>query len=614
MFVITPGLRQVNMGQDFIFGVTSFSDYIVTHRQEELRTIWHNYRIEPVDPAPGQPVELTVYIGTGYGAQAVYCYWTTEDEQPYGRAGKASCGQVMSLTQTGPVWEDLIWGYVSCWKGFLPPQPDGTRVRYRLEAWDELLGISAFADNGSPNPLQNPPFVYHVDHWHSPDWIRDAVIYQVLVDRFYPGDGQDWKDTANLSGIVGGTLRGVIERLPYFTNLGINTLWISPISEGPGWHHYNTTDHRQVAAHLGTNQDFHELVEKAHAAGIRILLDFVVHATSDEHSFLKAAQKDHKSPYFPWYTFSDWPEEYDCFFNVKALPHLNLEYPPARQYIIDSALQWLVDYGVDGFRLDYAIKPSHDFWVALQSALRSAVPDCFNVAEAVASPAQLRTFEGKLDGCLDFTFADAIRSTFGFQKNKLAGFANFLERHENYPDPNFIRPTFIDNHDMNRFLFIAGGDKRKVKLAAACQFTLSQPPIVLYGTEAGVIQKVDAAGDLDVVREPMLWDQDQDPDLLQFYRKLCAVRNRYSALRRGIRTTVFVDEDTLVYSKGSGSDTCLVALHLGEDQNRLQVEVKEDIHRRLVDVLSGTRYIRNQGHIDLELEPWQACILVPEEG
>ncbi|MDI7278077.1 MAG: alpha-amylase family glycosyl hydrolase, partial [Anaerolineae bacterium] len=190
---------------------------------------------------------------------------------------------------------------------------------------------------------------------------------------------------------------------------------------------------------------------------------------------------------------------------AKVLPHLNLEHPPARRYIIETALRWMQEYGVDAFRLDYAIHPSHSFWVDFQAAVRSISPESLTVGEAVASPLHLRTYEGKLDGCLDFAWAEAARATFAHRTSDLAAFDRFLSRHEAYADPGFVRPTSIDNHDMNRFLFAAGGDRRRLRLAAACQFTLSQPPIVLYGTEVGLSQRADCRGDLDVIREPMLW-------------------------------------------------------------------------------------------------------------
>jgi cyclomaltodextrinase len=599
------------MADDFIFGETSFSDYVVKRRQGELRGLWHAHRIEPRDPLPGQPVQVTVDVGLDHSADAVYCYWTIADEQPSGRAGVAACGEVLPLHCVGPVWDDLIWSYVQRWRGSLPAQPEGTRVRYRIEAWDAQLGRSAFADSGGEDPLLTPPFAYSVDRRQPPSWLRDAIVYEIMVDRFYPGDGKAWNQTTDLHGIFGGTLNGIRQKLPYIAGLGANALWISPISAGPSWHHYATSDHRVVASHIGSNEDFRTLVGEAHAAGMRVILDYVVHATSDDHRFLKAAQADPNSEYCQWYTFTHWPDQYEAFFNLPIMPHLDLEKQPARQYIVDTALMWLEDYGVDAFRLDYAIKPSHDFWVALQKALVSANPECATIAEAVASPEYLRTFEGKVDGCLDFTWVEAARATFATRRMSLPAFERFLSRHEVYAaEGSFIRPTFIDNHDMNRILFMAGGDTSRVKLAAACQFTLSQPPVVLYGTEVGLSQTVDSRADLDVIREPMPWDDRQDHDLFKFYRRLCAVRKAWAPLRRGTRRTVYLDNDTWAYCKGEGGDTCLVVLHAGAQSKGLTLDVRGLAHA-FRDALGSGLYQSSRGKLSLTAAPAQAAILVP---
>jgi cyclomaltodextrinase / maltogenic alpha-amylase / neopullulanase len=596
------------MGEDFIFGETNYSDTVVKRRQRELRTVWHNHRMEPRDPLPGQAVTLTVDVGPSQRADRVFCYWTTAPEQPAGHAGIPSCGQVIELEKVGLIWDDLVWDYVERWQGVLPPQLDGTYVRYRLEAWDARRRVGAFADHGDSDPLLGPPFAYHVDFWQPPDWIRDAIIYQVMLDRFNPGSGRRWKEPAEMNGVFGGTLPGMVEKLPYISKLGFNTLWVSPILESPSSHHYDATNHRAVSPDFGTNQDFRELVEAAHREGLRVLLDFVVHATSDRHPFMVSARADRNSPYFSYYTFTQWPDHYDCFFGVKDLPHLNLEYVPARRYILDSALFWL-DFGVDGFRLDYVIQPSCDFWVELQSTVRQARPDFCTLGEAVIGPAGLRTFEGKLDGCLDFTLASLIRSTFIFGEHDLAFFNRFLDQHESYQPGTFIRPSFIDSHDMNRVMFIARGDVRKVKLAAVCQFSLSQPPVMLYGTEVGLSQKGDGRNNLDMARDPMPWDSAPVPGLTDFYRRLCHVRSAHPCLSRGLRRTLFADAASLAYSKEDDKDACLVVLNLG-DARRLSIP-SEGLPQRLVDVFTGESFPASNNAFLLDLQPMQAAILVP---
>lgn len=598
------------MGEDFIFGTTKFSEEVVRKKQERLSTVWHGYRISPRNPRPGQEVEILVDVGVGHRAGAVYCYWTSDDEQPMGRGGKASRGRVISLKKDKVLWQDLAWGYVQRWKGKLPAQEGGTRVRYRIEAWDEQRQKSAYADSIKVEPEDDPPFAYHVDEWAAPDWIRDAIIYQILVDRFYPGDGGKWRDAPIKRGILGGTLRGVIDKLPYISDLGANVIWISPITESPSWHGYNTSDHRTVAQHLGTNEDFRELVEAAHARGIRIILDFVPHSTSQGHPFLQLAQEDRNSPYYRWYTFSDWPDEYDCFFGVKSMPHLNLEHPPTRDYIIDTARMWMLDYGVDGYRLDYAIKPSHDFWVDFQRSLRHSKADCLTLGESVASPEHLLTFEGKLDGCLDFILAEQIRAAFAYGSLGLDTLDRNLSLHEEYFNEDFVRPSFVDNHDMNRFMFITDGDEKRLKLAAIFQFTLSQPPILLYGTEIGLSQREDSSVDLDYIREPMHWDEVQGSELLTFYRTLIKIRKQHICLRKGTRRTLYADAEILVYAKEFNSDTDIIALRREGEGKNIVVPIGSGFVQ-YQDLLSGCRYAVEDGMLELSLQPWQGLILAP---
>jgi cyclomaltodextrinase len=598
------------MTEDFIFGTTKFSEEVVRKKQAQFSTVWHGHRIHPRDPRPDQPVEIIVDVGIKHRADAVYCYWTTGDDLPVGREGEASLGQVLSLDAVGPVWQDLAWGYVQRWKGILPLQTDGTLVRYRIEAWDEHKQTSAFADSGTEDPSNEAPFAYHVDRWTAPDWIRDSVIYQIMVDRFYPGDGREWNDAPIRRGVLGGTLRGVLEKLPYITNLGVNALWISPITESPSWHGYNTSDHRAVASKFGTNEDFRELVRAAHNLGIRIILDFVPHSTSHDHPYLQEAQRDRESPYVKWYTFKDWPDEYDCFFGVKTMPHLNLENPPTRQYILDAARMWMTDYEVDGYRLDYAVKPSHDFWVDFRRSLRQAKGDCLTLAESVASPEELITYEGKMDGCLDFLLVEQIRAVFAYGSINLSMLERALSLHDAYFDSDFIRPSFIDNHDMNRFIHIVQGDIRRIKLAAIFQFTLSQPPIVLYGTEIGLQQQKDSSEDLDYVREPMHWDETKENELLDFYRCLIQIRKDRECLRRGTRRTLYVDAETLIYAKEGAENTSIIAINRESKDKRVVLQIGEE-RRAFKDLLSDIEIFVDDGKLELSLQPWQGQILMP---
>lgn len=590
------------MGEDFIFGTTSLTDQVVKKRELQLRGLWHGHRREPQDPLPGRPVRLLLTVGRDLDAQDVWCYYTVDGQPPRGRGGHAATGMVVSLRRVGVHWEDLVWGYVEDWEGEIPAQPEGTLVRYALEA------DGRYASGGEGSATDTDIFAYSVDSWKAPDWARDAIIYHIFLDRFHPGSGRQLDERAGLSGVMGGTLRGVTENLPYIQSLGFNCLWLSPICASPSSHRYDAVDLFRIAEPLGSESDLHELVDRAHAMGLRVILDFVANHTSNQHPFFCAAQADRESSYCSWYTFDCWPHRYRAFFQVKEVPQINLEHLPARQHVLDAARYWMSEFGVDGYRLDYALGPSHNFWVDFRRTVRAVNPDAFTVAEATASAAELRTYLGAMDGGLDFLWCERARRTFAVSEETVADFDRFLRRHEAFFGEDLILPTFVDNHDMNRFLWLARGDKRRLRLAAACQFTLSQPPIVYYGTEVGLSQRADCRECLDHARLPMLWGSAQDTALADWYKRLCLARRQHPALRRGRRTPLLADatRGLLVYAKTEGADLCLVLLHAGDEDLEVELPLPPGQYH---DLLADREYRVDGNEAKLHVEPWMAAIL-----
>jgi len=372
-----------------------------------------------------------------------------------------------------------------------------------------------------------------------------------------------------MSGIFGGTISGVQSHLDYLSDLGINCLWLSPVFPSPSHHRYDATDFRDVDPRLGTRADLKALIDEAHRRDMRVLLDFVPNHTSSEHPYFASAQSNAASPYRDYYTFTNWPNEYRTFFGVRTLPQINNDYLPARKYVIDSAVYWLQEFGVDGFRLDYAHGPSHDFWTDYYTAVKTANPDSLHVGEIVETPGLIRTYEGVMDGALDFLWLQAVRKFIAYGSLDAARFEQFLSAHEGYfAGRKFVLPTFVDNHDMNRFLWVTRGDVRRLQQAAVCQFTLAAPPIIYYGTEIGLSQLRDTRqgnrGILEESRLPMPWDGRQDQSLHSFYKKLIALRRSSSALRYGSRKLIVADAATgrYGYSRHTGDETVAVFLNV----------------------------------------------------
>lgn len=602
-----------------IFGGWGTPSRIAARAKRTLRGVSHRNRIVPRDPHPGQAVEVIVSVG---GTQdRVSLYYTTDGTTPQGCRGRASRGEVLAMTSQGKSWNDLLWGYINWWRGTIPPQDERVKVKYKIEAWHSNGQDSLYADNQATDSESATLFVYKVDRLTPPSWARDAIIYQIFIDRFYPGDSSpNFKEPDSPSGFYGGTLQGIVDKLDYLTDLGVNCLWLSPCFSSPSHHGYDVIDYLTVEPRLGSNADLRKLIELAHERGLRVILDFVPNHTSSEHPFFLQAQADRSSPYYEWYTFTDWPDGYVTFFGERTLPQLNNEHEPTRRYIIDEvAAKWLSDYGVDGFRLDYAGGPSHNFWVDFFERTKEVAPDSVSIGEVIGNADLMRSYEGRLDGCLDFLFMQAAREFFALKARTVEQFDNFITHHESYFDKDFLRPTFLDNHDINRFLWLANGDKRRLKLAALCQFTLPQPPIIYYGTEVGLSQDRDVRmpsghDHWEYARLPMLWGEDQDRDLYEYYRRLCRLRNSHPALRNGEHRTLHVGNDagTYAYALQTRAEVLVVALNNGDDVSLLSVPVSSvGLADGIVaaDLMAGDRYSVADGKLRLSLDPLTGTIL-----
>ncbi len=553
---------------EFVFGSLSTTEKRADAFQAARQGVKHQYRIEPQAVRPGESPVLTVTVELDRRVDRVECVMS----EPETAALTGSGQTVYPLHLIKTEWDLLNWSYYQIWQVALPPQADGTLVRYCLLAYPADGSESIPADDGAV-------FSYLVGDPAQPDWAKEAIVYQVFPDRFYPGNGRTWNPTDSLDDIYGGTLRGVIEKLDYIADLGFNVIWLNPFFPDDTHHGYHATDYFNVNPRMGTLDDIKELVAKAHARNIRLLLDFVANHWSSEHHTFRAAQADPNSEYHDWYTWIDWPNEYETFFGVKELPQINLEHRPAREHMLKAARYWLAEIGFDGLRLDYVLGPSLDFWTELRATVKAINPDIWLFGEAVDAPDAQLKYQGRFDGTLDFLLAQAMRDTFGQGTMDVAAFDAFLTQHEAYFPVGYGRPSFLDNHDQNRFLWIAGGDKRKLKLAALCQFTLSGAPIVYNGTEVGVSQtrdRTDPASDgMAEVRQPMLWGDEQDKELLDYYRWLIHFRRQHPVLLDGKYETLHVNKTagTYVYARVNADEVILVALNLSDQTTNVTVKI-----------------------------------------
>jgi len=390
-------------------------------------------------------------------------------------------------------------------------------------------------------------------------WFADAIIYHVMLDRFAPCPHA----TFDRPEFAGGTLRGLTQKLPYIADLGFNTVWLSPFYDCRSYHGYDVTDLFSVNPRWGTLADFEALAAAARRLSLRLIADFVPNHFSAMHPFFVEAVDNPAGPYRRWFHFERNSDRYISYMSTGYLPKLDLRHAATADHVTRAALFWL-GRGLDGLRLDHATGPPHAFWVRFARQIRSEFPAAVLIGEAPFSHfpfAQLRTlglrnkhrrwlqsrlpwadgtdeamraFVGVLDGCLDFTFMEIVHRALKTplpRQDAIARARRHLHRHYARFPANFHLPTFLDNHDCNRFAYEFRGDEARANLEAAAtlQFSLPQPPIVYYGTEVGMTQGESLAdrprhGDT-LARQPMVWNEDnQDRDLQAFYRDLIAQR------------------------------------------------------------------------------------------
>jgi len=363
-----------------------------------------------------------------------------------------------------------------------------------------------------------------------PQWFKNAIVYQILIDRFSGAD-----TSVNKPDFLGGNIKGITERLDYILELGVNTIWLSPFYRTNKYHGYHIIDFKNMDNHFGSIDDLKILIEKAHENSFRIITDIVPNHCSVKHPFFIEAKHNRNSKYYNWFYFKKWPDDYLCFLNVKELAKLNPDNRETQDYIIDVTKYWLSS-GIDGYRIDHVIGPSHKFWKRFHNEIKAGYPDCVLFGEAWGEGISLACFEtinirnkffhkifgisqeglqkeyyGEMDGILDFRLNEiiikAVSKGKGFTSDN--EFRNKVRNHfSKYPEDYYL-VTFLDNHDMNRFLFYCNGNFDLLLEALEFLLTTGKPVVIYYGTEIGMCNTIPVSVDLhhsDLnVREPVDW-------------------------------------------------------------------------------------------------------------
>lgn len=438
---------------------------------------------------------------------------------------------------------------------------------------------------------------------HTPDWVKDAVFYQIFPDRFARSDRvpkasnlQPWGAPPTGHAYQGGDLLGVVERLDHLADLGINAIYFNPVFQSGSNHRYHTHDYFQVDPMLGGDAALRELLAAAHARGIRVVLDGVFnHASRGFFQFHDILENGAESAYIDWFTVEDWPlrpygskqHNYKAWWNNPALPKFNTDTPAVRRFIFDVARHW-IEFGIDGWRLDVPAEIDDDsFWQEFRRVVKAANPEAYIVGE-IWHEAERWLQGDQYDAVMNYGVARAAlgffaRDTFdrgyrpgGFKLAPLSAraFGNQVERLMGLYDWQVTLAQFnlLDSHDTARFLHQAGGDKSALRLALLFLLTLPGAPCIYYGTEIGMT----GGHDPDCRRafpwhDPASWDR----DLLAFTRRAVALRHAHVALRRGTYEPLYAHDEVVAYGRRAEAEGAVVLFNAGREPRVVSVDVSD---------------------------------------
>lgn len=440
----------------------------------------------------------------------------------------------------------------------------------------------------------------------TPDWVKDAIFYQIFPDRFAksaelqaqkPHHLETWDSPPTTHGFKGGDLLGVIEHLDHLVELGINAIYFCPIFQSTANHRYHTHDYFQVDPILGGNEAFDKLIDAAHARHIRIVIDGVFnHASRGFYYFNHTLENGKDSPYLDWFTFTKFPlhayddgqQGYAAWWNLKALPKLNTFNPQAREYIMRIGEYW-IERGVDGWRLDVPGEIDDDtFWQEFRRRVKAKNKDAYIVGEIWHRSD--RWLQGdQFDAVMNYQFTRAAVSfcigarhadramlhdmSYGDITNADAKtFAELVEQVQTwyFPEITYAQMNLLDSHDTARFLTIAKGDKTALKLAWLAMFTYPGAPTIYYGDEIGM-----GGGKDPDCRRSMIWDETKwDRELFETAKKYIALRNKYRSLRRpGGYARLLAQGLVYAFARQLEGETVIVVMNSGDKPVTLDLNV-----------------------------------------
>lgn len=506
------------------------------------------------------------------------------------------------------------------------------------------------------------------DDFYTPSFIRGGIMYQIFPDRFSRSgkphenvpEGRilrdDWGGTPYYKpddkGIVrnndyfGGDLQGIIEKLPYIKELGVTVIYLNPIFEAHENHRYNTANYEKIDPMLGTEEDFKELCQKAREMGIDIILDGVFsHTGADSIYFNKfgrygdneGAYRSKNSPYYPWYSFTAYPDRYDSWWGITTLPNVNENNEAYTKYICgeDGILQKWIKAGARGWRLDVADELPDEFLDNLNKAVKQMGKDKIIYGEVWEDASNKESYGvrrryligGQLDSVMNYPFKEAILKYVKYADAKLFK-ESIMTILEHYPKPAIdMLMNFLSTHDTERALTYFGGEEvgwhdkdwqcerylngaqylygvSLLKCAMVLQFFLPGIPSIYYGDEAGMEGYRDPFN-----RRCYPWGQ-ENLELIEFTKQLSRVRKGTRAFEQGEMKFIEVDDNVCVFARCDRITRDAAIIFLNKSTRGRSFEVKNDVTDMFYDFkVAFDRYGRGIADGKITVAPFDYAVI-----
>lgn len=473
--------------------------------------------------------------------------------------------------------------------------------RFEVETDQGILfcGVGADHKTVSGNFLPEWQLTVYDPDFRVPEWVGEGVMYQIFPDRFAKAGAdrpfekqgvlhEDWYEdpvTRDAEGnyyaddFFGGNIAGIIVKLPYLKSLGVRLIYLNPIFRSASNHRYDTGDYTEIDPLFGTLTQFRTLCALAHENGMRIMLDGVFsHTGADSVYFNKfgtyeslGAYQSKHSPYYPWYTFTRYPDEYECWWGVTVVPNVKELTPSYLEFITGEGgiVQRWLEAGADGWRLDVADELPDEFLFALRRRAKSCREDAFILGEVWENASNKESYGklrpyllgGQLDSVMNYPFKKGILA---YVKDGNAAALNdaIWDVLETYP-PQSVRAlmNIVGTHDTPRIRTELGGDIALVKIAAAILFLLPGMPCIYYGDEAGL----EGEGD-PLNRKCYPWGR-EDQGLLAHYRMLARVREENAEIlsadvRDGGFRVLYMDGPVFAFERRGSSGALILVCNV----------------------------------------------------